>query len=322
LGECVYLPGAQISAADVRDADALIVRTRTRCDRALLEGSRVRFIATATIGYDHIDVDYLRAAGIAWTNCPGCNAGSVGQYVAASLIRLELAGKLRLQGATVGVVGVGHVGSRVVEAVSALGCRVLRNDPPRAEKEDGFVSLEQILQEADVISIHTPLTYDGPYPTFHLFGADTFAAIPPHRHPVLLNAGRGEVVDTEALKTAVSSGNLGPVVIDTWENEPRIDRALLDMAFIATPHIAGYSADGKANGTRMALEAVARFFGVPIKFDIKAPKFPDESAYFEPLADERLRLYDPFRDSLALKADPAAFERLRGDYPLRRERHL
>ncbi len=330
LGETVYLPGASIRPADVRDADALIVRTRTRCDRALLAGSRVRFIATATIGYDHLDTDYLAEAGIGWTNAPGCNAASVAQYVRNALLLLHAEGTVRLDGGcTVGIVGAGHVGQAVARALRPYGCRLLLCDPPRSEREGGaeFVPQETIEREADIITFHTPLTHHGPHATFHLADAEFFRRVA--RRPALVNAARGEVVCTEALRTALRLGQVRTAVIDTWENEPCIDRALLAAVRLGTPHIAGYSADGKANGTRMALAAVARHFGLPENFDgIRPPALPEGFLYFEngnPAAGSRdylgspLRLYDPERDSQALKSSPGDFELLRGNYPLRRE---
>lgn len=348
LGDTVYLPGAEIGAADVRDADVLVIRTRTRCDEALLKGSNVRFIATATIGYDHLDTDYLRRAGIAWTNCPGCNARSVAQYVESALLLLNAHGCWRGDGAltpaaapvkpadfdksvfatlTLGIVGVGHVGRRVWECARRMGFgNILCCDPPRAEREGAaaFCTMEEIARRCDVITFHTPLTRaPQPHPTFHLASAEWFASL--RRRPVLLNSGRGEVVDTAALKRALTDGTLRTAVIDTWENEPDIDRELLGRVFLGTPHIAGYSADGKANGTRMALQAVACRFGLdPAPFDaVQPPALPPQFCYYAAngaaACDEALRLYDPTRDSEALKQSPELFEKLRGDYPLRRE---
>lgn len=339
LGDAVYLPGAKISAADVRDADALIIRTRTRCDRALLEGSRVQFIATATIGFDHIDTAYLKEAGIAWTNCPGCNAPSVAQYIESCLLLLEQAGKVRIAPTTtLGIVGVGHVGACVAAMAQRLGLRVLLCDPPRlaghggvttgeaaacgTRDEDCSATLDDLCREADILTFHTPLTRSGACPTFHLADSRFFATL--RRRPVLFNAARGEVVDTAALLEAIAAKQVGDVVIDTWEHEPNISRQLLAAAFIATPHIAGYSADGKATGTRMALTAVARHFHLPDDFSaVAAPAVSASFRYYpeaaaEPL-DPRLALYDPRRDSDALRARPEDFERLRGNYPLRRE---
>lgn len=333
LGEAVYLPGAAIGPDDVRAADALIVRTRTRCDAALLAGSRVRYVATATIGYDHLDRAWLDRAGVGWTNCPGCNAWSVAQYVGSALLRMAAChAPLRQAGATVGIVGVGHVGRRVARVVRALGFRTLLCDPPRAEAEgaEDFVGMDVIEREADVITFHTPLSRDGRHATFHLAGEAFFGRLA--RRPAIINAARGEVVCTEALLAAMDAGRVGPVAIDTWENEPHVDRRLLGRAFIATPHVAGYSADGKATGTLMALRAVARHFGMAEDFDVVPPPLPAgyrgygagwtaaAPAGASPSLAEALRYtYDPLADTAALRARPDGFERQRGDYPLRRE---
>ena len=302
----VYLPGSGFTKEEVKDADALIVRTRTFCNRELLEGSRVKLIATATIGYDHIDTEYCREAGITWTNCPGCNAGSVEQYVHAALLLLERKKGLKLENATLGVVGVGHVGSRVVRMAKALGMRVLQNDPPRADRgEGGFVDLATIAHECDVITFHTPLNREGKFCTFHLADEHFFGEL--SRAPYIINSSRGEVVDTEALLAALSEGRVRDVVIDTWENEPDINRNLLNRAFLATPHIAGYSADGKANATRMSLEALCRHFGIDADIQILPQEGPDD--------------YDPTRDSEWLKNAPEKFEWFRGNYPVRREKN-
>ena len=302
--EVVFLPGADFTKEAVKDADALIVRTRTRCNRELLEGTQVKFIATATIGYDHIDTEYCREAGITWTNCPGCNAGSVEQYVRSVLGLLQRKKGLDLKNATIGVVGVGHVGSRVARTAKLLGMRVLLNDPPRADKgETGFVDLDTIARECDVITFHTPLIQEGIYRTYHLVDKDFLFSL--KRAPYLINSSRGEVVDTASLLASLAAGKVKDVVIDTWENEPLISRDLLEAAFLATPHIAGYSADGKANATRMSLEALCRFFGMEVEFEITPPEGPSD--------------YDPTRDSEWLKADPEKFEWFRGNYPIRRE---
>ena len=302
--EVLYLPGDAFTKEAVKDADALIVRTRTRCNRELLEGSRVKFIATATIGYDHIDVEYCREAGITWTNCPGCNAGSVEQYVRMVLLLLQQKKGLDLKHSTLGVVGVGHVGSRVARMAEALGMRVLLNDPPRADKgESGFVDLATIASECDVITFHTPLNREGIYRTFHLADEDFLFNL--KRTPFVINSSRGEVVDTASLLAALAAGRVKEAAIDTWEYEPHISKELMSVAFLATPHIAGYSADGKANATRMSLEALCRFFGVEAEFSILPPEGPND--------------YDPTRESDRLKASPEKFEWFRGNYPIRRE---
>lgn len=319
--EVCFLPGNGFTREAVRDADALIVRTRTRCDRALLEGSRVRFIATATIGYDHIDTDYCRRAGITWRNAPGCNSGSVAQYLRSALLLLQEVKGIRLEGRTLGVVGVGNVGSKVARVGRELGMRVLLNDPPRAEQagatDEEFYPLERLAEACDVISLHTPLCRDGQYATYHLADEAFFRSL--RRQPVLVNTSRGEVVDTHALLKALEEGNVSEAIIDVWEGEPEINRTLLYKTFLGTPHIAGYSADGKANATRMALDAFCRFFGIEAHYRI-APPEPDTLPTEARNATEAyLRLYDPRRDSEALKRHPEQFEQLRGNYPLRRE---
>lgn len=302
--EVVYLPGHAFTHEEVKDADALIVRTRTRCNRELLEGSRVKFIATATIGFDHIDVDYCREAGIVWTNCPGCNAGSVEQYVRSVLRLLEKEKGLKLKDATLGIVGVGHVGSKVQRMAEGLGMKVLVNDPPRADNgEEGFVDLTTIAQQCDVITFHTPLNRGGKYNTFHLVDESFLFGL--KRKPYLINSSRGEVVDTASLLAALAAGKVKDAIIDTWEYEPNISRELMEVAWIATPHIAGYSADGKANATRMSLEALCTHFGIKAEFSIVPPEGPHD--------------YDPTRDSEWLKAAPGKFEWFRGNYPIRRE---
>ena len=302
--EVVYLPGHAFTKEEVKDADALIVRTRTRCNRELLEGSQVKFIATATIGYDHIDTEYCLEAGIAWTNCPGCNAGSVEQYVHSVLLLLKSEKGLDLKNSTIGVVGVGHVGSRVAKMAESLGMKVLLNDPPRADKgEQGFVDLETIARECDVITFHTPLNREGTYRTFHLADEDFFFSL--KRNPFVINSSRGEVVDTASLLAALAAGKVKDAIIDTWEHEPHISKELLSVSYLGTPHIAGYSADGKANATRMSLKALCLFFGINVDFCILPSEGPND--------------YNPTRDSEWLKNSPDKFEWFRGNYPIRRE---
>ncbi len=316
--EVRFLPGAGIAPGDVRDADVLIVRTRTKCGEALLGGSSVRCVVTATIGYEHLDTRYLEASHIYWTNCPGCNATSVAQYIRNSLIVLKRAGMLALRDATVGIVGVGHVGTAVTEAVRPLGCRLLLNDPPREMKEGGpFVTLEEMAEKCDVITFHTPLTRGGEWPSCHLADERFLQSL--QRKPIIVNAARGAVVDNAALLQALDSNTVKAAVIDTWENEPDISLPLLGKCFIATPHIAGYSADGKSNATRMALEAVCRFFGIKPVFTVTPPPLPASMRPADDEEERELQLYNPLEDSARLKAAPHDFERLRGNYPLRRE---
>lgn len=321
VDEAVFLPGAEITAQDVRDADILIVRTRTRCNRSLLHGSRVRFIATATIGYDHLDTAYLQQAGIRWTNCPGCNASSVGQYIHSCMLVLARETGLALQTTTVGIVGAGHVGTDVQKKLSSLGMKCLICDPPREQKEGNargqFHSLQELMEQCQVITFHTPLVTEGPWPTLHMANASFFSAL--KQRPVIINTSRGEVVDNDALEKALADGLVRQAVIDTWEGEPRISRSLLEKVFIGTPHIAGYSADGKANATQMVLTALCEWMGFQADFKVEPPSLPET---FIPSADSltlALQLYDPRTDSSRLKACPEDFERIRNNYPLRRE---
>jgi erythronate-4-phosphate dehydrogenase len=328
FAEVIYLPGGKISRSDVRDADALITRTRTRCNADLLEGTRVRFIASATIGFDHIDTEYCRQRQITWTNAAGCNAGSVMQWVAAALATLARRFRFILEGRTLGIVGVGHVGSRVESLAQAMDMRFLRNDPPRMRTEGaaGFASLEQVLAEADIITVHVPLSLDGPDRTLRLVDRDRIARMKPGA--ILLNSSRGEVVDSQAVKEPLGSGRLH-AVLDVWENEPDIDVALLDKVTLATPHIAGYSADGKANGTAMSVQAVSRFFGLGLDEwyppSLPAPQYPilkidcRNKTREEVLLEAIQTTYDIRADDDRLRKSVDTFERQRENYPVRRE---
>ncbi len=328
--DVVYLPGGRITRDDVLDADALVVRTRTRCDANLLEGTKVRFIATATIGFDHIDTGWCESNGIAWTNAPGCNSWSVQQYMGSLLANMSQRMGFDCKQKTLGVVGVGNVGSKVARLAALLGFRVLLCDPPRARREgsNGFVSLDEIIGNCDIITCHVPLTYDGEDSTYHLFDAARLAAMNGSR--ILINTSRGEVVDCKALKQALKTRSLQAASLDVWENEPDIDKELLDALFTGTPHIAGYSADGKATGTTMCVQALGRFFDLACRdwqaTDLPAPlqplEFTIDAAGRKPqevLADAILHTYDVMQDDAELRADVSGFERLRSEYKTRRE---
>ena len=324
-----YLPGAEISRKHLMDADALITRTRTRCDRKLLEGTGIRFIASATIGYDHIDTAYCQNKGIRWTNAPGCNSSSVEQYMISALLWLAVERSLKLRDLTLGVVGVGNVGSKVARAAEALGMKVLLNDPPRqrAEGGDAFVSLEELQAGADIISLHVPLNRGGLDNTFHLFDRDFLSSL--KKGAVLINSSRGGVVDEQAVLDGIRLGRLSDVILDVFESEPQINLHLLDAISLATPHVAGYSLDGKANGTTMSVRAVSRFFGLGLDHwvpaDIPQPESPEilaDAASAEPtelLWEIYSQTYDIGADDRRLRADPGSFEALRGQYPFRRE---
>lgn len=305
------LPGRAIGPEEVRDADALIIRTRTRCDERLLAGSRVRLIATATIGFDHIDTAWCAAHGIRVATSAGCNARGVLQWVAAALVRLARIEGWEPRQRTLGIVGVGHVGSLVETYARAWGFRVVCCDPPRQAREDcGFRPLEETARAADILTFHTPLDAT----TRHLADARLLALMKPGA--ALFNSSRGEVVDNTAL---LADGR--PCALDVWEGEPHIDPALLARAFVSTPHIAGYSEQGKAMATALAVEAVARCFDLPLRGwypPQAAPSTPRPIAW-EELTATIDAAFDIEAESRRLKADPASFEALRDNYRYRRE---
>jgi len=308
-----YLPAPEITHEAMKKADALITRTRTRCDERLLSGSRCRIVASATIGLDHVDTDWCRANGIEVRNAPGCNAPAVAQYVMASIIAAY--GK-ELSGLTIGIIGVGHVGSIVERWAGELGMNVLCVDPPRAESEGSgsFSTLDEVAEKADIITVHTPYTKRGPYATHHLMDRSFFNSL--SRQPMVINSARGPITDTEALKEALVEGKVSRAVIDCWEGEPAIDRRLLEMAFIATPHIAGYSREGKIRATAMASAAVAKALGLPAP--VIAEKVPAGAAGHV-TAGSIAASYNPMSDTEALRQSPDRFEQLRNTYNLRHE---
>ena len=315
----VYIPGNMIGNDDIRDADALIIRTRTHCDAQLLKGSNVKFVATATIGYDHIDTNFMEQAGIKWINCPGCNASSVAQYIDAVLTLIKTEKHIDIQKQTIGIVGCGHVGRKVVEVARRKGMNILICDPPRsdAEGEKGFVSMEQIAKEADIITFHVPLTKEGRYPTYHLANETLFDNL--SKRPIIINSSRGAVVDNEALLYAINYNKVKDAVIDTWENEPNINKELLKRVWIGTPHIAGYSADGKTNADNMVISALCEFFSLPKQPAICPPEIPNADLCPKNKDERTLFFYNPIPESNKLKLEPEKFEWFRNNYPLRRE---
>lgn len=329
VAEVIYLPGSKTTAEIVRDADAIVTRTRTICNEKLLAGSSVKFIATATIGYDHIDTDYCDAAGIKWTNAPGCNSKSVEQYIASTLMVLAETKKLQLKDLCIGIVGVGNVGSKVAKICEIFGMKVLLNDPPRerAEGPEKFVSLETVKNEADIISLHVPLNIKGEDATFHMGDESFFSGL--KKKPVLINSCRGEVIKTDAVKKALKTKQISAFVCDCWENEPDLDLELLGMTEIATPHIAGYSKDGKAKGTSMSVQAISDFFGLGLNnwqpSGVELPTNPIIEIDGEGMSEQEifskaiLHTYDIRHDDKLLRLSPEHFEQQRGDYPTRRE---
>ena len=310
--EVVSKDGADISPDDLKDAQALIIRTRTRCDEQLLKDTPVQFVATATIGYDHIDTDYLRRRGIAWSNCPGCNANSVALYVQNALMLLQQEKGLELHRATLGIIGCGHVGSKVRLVAQNLGMRVLVCDPPLGDED--FVSMSEIEQQCDIITFHVPLTHEGKYATWHLADEDFFQRI--IRKPYIINTSRGPVVDNQVLLQALKEGTVRDAILDVWEHEPHLNLELLERAYIATPHIAGYSADGKVNADNMVIDALCQHFHLPHPGYVSPPPLPADT----PNTGSPLDLYNPLIDTQHLKEHPDQFEYLRNHYPLRRER--
>ncbi len=344
--EVVRVSGPLITPALAKDADALIVRSATRVDGRLLSGSRVGFVGTATIGFDHVDTEWLAARGIAFANAPGCNANAVSEYIVAALLELAERFGFPLAGRSIGVVGAGNVGSRVAAKARALGMATFVNDPPLERRSGlpGFSPLDDLM-DCDIVTLHVPLTKGGPDPTHHLFGLDRIAAM--KRGAFLINSSRGAVVETAALSRALGDSRLRGAVIDVWEEEPGVDPGLLDRATIATAHIAGYSADAKLAASMMMYEALCGHFGWKKEWDpagrltapghawIEAdarPPGPLAGPEAEPEAELRriVRLsYPIMRDDAAMRkiasmppADrPGYFIGLRNNYPLRREFH-
>lgn len=336
MAEVRLLDSSLINNKNVQDADILLVRSVTRVGKELLNGSRIKFVGTVTSGYDHVDLDYLSIKGIKYFYAPGCNSNSVAEYIIAALLFLNRKYNINLREISLGVVGVGNVGSKVVRKAKALGVKVFQNDPPLQRKTGGpdFVQLDNLMK-CDIITLHVPLTFEGEDATYHLFDEERISAM--KSGSILINTSRGSVVETEALVKAVSSGHLRTAVIDVWENEPEINTDLLSMAAIGTPHIAGYSAEGKANGVSMIYNAVCTYLNVnpiwnpegklppPHISEIKINKTEGDD---QKLIDNIVRqCYDienddkKFRKLLDMNAEDGKkyFNKLRKEYPVRRE---
>ncbi|MDE5874426.1 MAG: 4-phosphoerythronate dehydrogenase [Muribaculaceae bacterium] len=314
VADVTYASPDSFTPALVKDADALVVRTRTRCDSALLAGSDVSMVMTATIGTDHIDAGWCEANGITVSNAAGCNAPGVAQYVWSGLLQAGFDPARH----TLGIVGKGNIGSIVADWGRKAGVRVIVCDPPRQRAgftDEDYLPLETLLEEADAITLHTPLTREGVDSTFHLIGEGELGKMKPGS--ILVNASRGEVVDNGAWAKRLKESPSDIAIIDVWEGEPSLNPDLLRRAMIATPHIAGYSRQGKERATRMALEALERHF------HISADKSGLCGPYMAPEGDISLRdvadSYDPMADTAPLKENPAAFEALRSDYSYREE---
>ena len=336
IGKVTALGTREITKDTVRDADILIVRSETKVNRDLLEGSRVKFVGTVTIGTDHVDEGYLAKNGITFVSAPGSNSNSVSEYITAALLELAQGQGFSLHEKTIGIVGVGNVGSKVWRKAEALGLRVLLNDPP-LERQGSTYPLHSLdeLMEADIVTLHVPLTRTGPDATHHLFNENRIRKI--KQGAILFNTSRGGVVETEALKGTLLNKHLAAAVLDVWEGEPNINTSLLELVTLGSPHIAGYSLDGKVNALRMNYEAVCRFLSLPIDRDINSlvpnPALPEIKIDTTKLSNEQAlreivkECYDIRLDdrllrkliSLPEKDRGKYFQKLRAEYRVRRE---
>ena len=288
FGEISKYDSKEINNAAVKDADALLVRSETKVTGKLLAGSSVKFVGTATIGTDHVDLDFLKQQGIAFASAPGCNSNAVVQYVFSALFTLAEKNGFKLKGKTLGVVGVGNIGSKIVRVGRKLGMNVLQNDPPLASAtgDSRFLPLDDLM-ESDFITIHVPYTKTGTDPTHHLFDMERLSKM--KAGSTIINTSRGPVVDNQALKAALAKGAPGLAVLDVWENEPEIDIELLAKCAVGTQHIAGYSIDGKVNATYMIYRAFCSHFG-------ESPSW-DAGAVIEPPAEAVISVDPKYRDA-------------------------
>ncbi|TGG39794.1 4-phosphoerythronate dehydrogenase [Duncaniella freteri] len=318
IGEAIPMTGTEITNETVKDADAIIIRTRTRCDATLLKDSKCRFIGTATIGTDHIDLPYCASRGITVANAPGCNAPAVAQWV-LSAISTYLGDTRSLSDITLGVIGAGNVGSVLIRWAEGLGIKTIVNDPPLQRQSSGsyrFSSLSDIADKCDVITVHTPLTRTGDHPTYHLIDNSFISNL--KRRPLILNAARGPVTDTLALINGLESGKISALGIDCWEGEPNINLQLLEQALIATPHIAGYSRQGKIRASQMVLDELSHHLRLDIPLSADAPSVAPVPHRIIP----DMLNYDILEDTRILKSSPSLFESLRNNYHLREEPSL
>lgn len=329
FGKVSLCPGRSMTAEHLKGVDLLLVRSITQVNETLLKGSPVKFVGTATIGTDHIDQEYLEQNQIGFSNAPGCNADAVVDYVLSAIFYMAEQQGFDPAERTYGIIGVGNVGGRLQKRLESCGFKVLLNDPPRAETESGFVSLETLINEADFICAHTPLTKTGDHPTYHLLSDKQLRAL--KENTILLNAGRGPVIDNQALLQIGTERDDLSFVLDVWEHEPKVSKDLADRCSLISPHIAGYSLDGKVRGTFMLFQAFCDFVG--IKPEKELTDFLPEAevskiqqtdlstldlinTVYDPLIDDRL-----LRDTLELSEEEqkTAFDQLRKSYRLRRE---
>lgn len=332
FGKVKLLAGREINNEILKNADILIIRSVTNVDESLLKNTPVKFVGTATIGTDHIDIDYLKNNKIAFADAKGCNAFAVAEYVLTALIKICADEKINLLGKSIGIVGVGNVGSKVVKFSELLGLRVLKNDPPlqRKNPDEKFYSLEEVLK-CDIVTLHTPLTFEGGDKTFHLLDEEKLSQL--KDNSILINTSRGAVIDNSALRKTISQKKL-KVALDVWENEPDVELSLLERVVIASPHVAGYSLEGKVNGTIMIFNALNNFLGTNYHFDFTLPEvknnlleYNQTDFYIDEFNVLLNRIYDIESDTNQMKKmlyfnhedRVKYFDEMRKNYPLRRE---
>lgn len=326
FGKITALPGRAMTAADIHSAEILLVRSVTKVNQVLLQDSKVKFVGTCTIGVDHLDKDYLDAREIVYASAPGCNAGGVVQYVLSALAKV----KPNWMQSKVGIVGCGNVGGRLYRVLQAAGVEVCAFDPFKDKNLFNLVSWKELL-DCEIICVHTPLTVQGSNPTYHLFGETELNQLKPNT--VLLNAGRGEVVDNKALLNRLEVKQDLTIVLDVWEGEPDIVPELLNQVALGTPHIAGYSYEGRVNGSLMIYRALGKYLGVSPSELMAIEKSVMTSAMgeveclnFTDMNSSLLAIYDVTRDDAQLRQLVAregsaknGFDVLRKNYPKRRE---
>ncbi|HEX9658316.1 MAG TPA: 4-phosphoerythronate dehydrogenase [Bacteroidota bacterium] len=333
IGEIRLLKTSDISSKAVANADALVVRSETKVDRQILDGSKVKFVGTSTIGFDHVDREYLSARHIGFASAPGSNAMSVADYILAALLEVEAVKNFSLRGKSIGIVGFGNTGSRTAGKAKALGMQVLLNDPPlqRATGDEKFHPLDELMS-CDVLSLHVPLTRSGEDPTFHLFDEKRIRSM--KKGSILINTSRGSVVETQGLRKSLDNEQLLGAVLDVWENEPAIDAGLLKRTLLGTPHIAGYSVEGKITGARMIYESLCIHFALNVPWDVptdaagtmncEIPEKKDDENAIRALVRQ---VYDIRRDDellrktleMPVEEHGAYFRKLRASYPVRHE---
>jgi len=334
FGEISTLPGRGMQQSDLQDCDILLVRSVTQVNAALIQDTPIKFVASATIGTDHVDLDYLQENNIGFANAPGCNAESAAEYMINALFELAQTRGFDPFSLTAGIIGHGNVGSRVRKKLEALDINVLVNDPPLQDAGDdsvNYVSLQTIVDECDLITLHVPLNYEGSYPTYHLFDQATLSQL--HKNTILFNAARGAVIDNRALSSLLEQRKDLTIFLDTWENEPQIDLKLLQQVDLATPHIAGYSVEGKLRGTQMIVNAASEYFDIHSEWVMQEHLPPTQTITLKSVAEQRLwpdlflqhfRVFDDHERMLQLldlspEASARAFDLLRKNYPTRYE---